>query len=120
MKQASEIVFIVDDDAFVREALSQVLLENGYQPVTMSKAEDVVSRDFPIRRVIIDIFLPGMGGIEGIAQVRKRWPDAKVIAISGGWGNMDKHKALEAAMRVGADRVLAKPFTNEALLEAVA
>ena len=38
----------------------------------------------------------------------------------GGWPNMDKHKALEAARSVGADFALAKPFTEEELLEAVA
>ncbi|NQU61281.1 MAG: response regulator [Rhodospirillales bacterium] len=115
-----ERVFIVEDDAMVRNVLSQVLLENGYLPVAMASAEDALSIETFVDRIIFDVFMPGMGGIEGIARFREQWPDAKVIAISGGWGTMDKHKALEAAKRVGADCVLAKPFTNEELLEAVA
>ena len=62
----------------------------------------------------------GYGGIEGIERTRAKWPNAKIIAISGGWPNMDKHKALEAARSVGADYALAKPFSEEELLEAVA
>ncbi len=120
IKIARERVFIVDDDAMVRNALSRVLEENGYLPVIMENAEALFSMDTPIRRIIIDIFMPGMGGIEGIALIREQWPNAKIIAISGGWMGEGEEKALEAAKRVGANTVLPKPFTDEVLLETLA
>ena len=120
MKIARDRIFIVDDDAMVRNALSRVLEENGYLPVIMEDAEAVFSLNTPIHTIIIDIFMPGMGGIEGIARIRKQWPDAKIVAISGGWMGEGEEDALEAAKMVGANTVLPKPFTDEVLLETLA
>ena len=120
MKIARERVFIVDDDTMVRDSLSRVLEKNGYLTVEIECAEDLFSMNTPIHRVIIDIFMPGMGGIEGIAQIREQWPDAKIIAISGGFMGKSKEDALEASKIVGADSILPKPFTDEELLMAVA
>ncbi len=120
MKIARNRVFIIDDDAIVRDTVSEMLENNGYLTVMAENMETVLSLNTPINTIIIDIFMPGLGGIEGIAQVREKWPDAKIIAISGGWEGMDKEKTLHAAKRVGADFVLAKPFMEEDLLKALA
>ena len=120
MKIARNRVFIVDDDAIVRDTVSEMLENNGYLTVMAENMETVLSLNTPVNTIIIDIFMPGLGGIEGIARVREKWPDAKIIAISGGWEGMDKEKTLHAAQRVGADYVLAKPFMEEDLLKALA
>ena len=120
MKIARERVFIVDDDAMVRDSLSRVLEKNGYLPVRLENAEAVFSLNTPIHTIIIDIFMPGMGGIEGITRIREQWPDAKIVAISGGYVGKSKEDALEASKIVGANAVLFKPFTNEVLLETLA
>ena len=120
MNNDRERVYIVDDDAMVRETLSNVLKENDYQPVIMGNAEAVLSLDTPIHTIIIDIFMPGIGGIEGIIRIREQWPDAKIIAISGGWMDEGEEDALKAAQKVGANSVLSKPITNEVLLETLA
>ncbi len=120
MKIARNRVFIVDDDAIVRDTVSEMLENNGYLTVMAEDMETVLSLNTPVNTIIIDIFMPGLGGIEGIARVREIWPDAKIIAISGGWEGMDKEKALQAAKRVGADFALAKPFMEEDLLKALA
>ena len=119
MKIARNRVFIVDDDAIVRKTVSEMLENNGYLTVMAENMETVFSLNTPINTIIIDIFMPGLGGIEGIQRVREIWPDAKILAISGGWKDMDKEKALEAAERVGADSILAKPFMEEDLLKAL-
>ena len=120
MKIARDRVFIVDDNALVREALSCVLGEKGYLPVLLENAEELLSMNTPIHTIIIDIFMPGMGGIEGIIRVREQWPDVNIVAISGGWMGEGEEDALKAAQRVGANSILSKPFTNEVLLETLA
>jgi CheY-like chemotaxis protein len=119
MKIARNRVFIIDDDAMLRDVISVMLEKNGYLTVTADSMEPVLSLDTPVNLIIIDIFMPGMGGIEGIQRVREKWPDAKILSISAGWKSMDKKKALEAAGQVGADFILAKPFTEEDLLKAL-
>ena len=119
MKIARNRVFIIDDEELFRIMISEILEKWGYHTVTASSMEQVLSQDTPVNLIIIDIFMPGMGGIEGIQRVREKWPDAKILSISAGWKSMEKKKALEAAEKVGADFILAKPFSEEDLLKAL-
>ncbi|NQV83177.1 MAG: response regulator [Rhodospirillales bacterium] len=120
MKIARERVFIVDDDALVRHALSQVLEDDGYDTIVLENAEAAFALNQPIRTIFIDIFMPGMGGVEGIARILEQWPEAKIIAISGGWMGEGMKDALKAAKKAGAHSVLLKPFTNKELYEVLA
>lgn len=120
MKKTSTFVLIVDDDANVRSAVREMLENNGYQTVMAERMETALSLDSSVdcRTAIIDVFMPGLGGIKGIVRLREKWPDIKIIAISGGWEDMNKQEtaaALENARRVGADFALAKPFLEEDL-----
>ena len=116
MKLARNRVFIVDDEPSILESLSQVLDDNGYLPVIAKDIESIFSLGTPLHTIIIDIFMPGMGGIEGIKKIRENYPDAMIIAMSGGWLDMDSEQALKAAKRAGADAILAKPFLADDLL----
>lgn len=120
MKIARNRVFIVDDEAIVCDEISEMMENNGYLTVMAESMEMVLSLDTPVNTIIIDIFMPGLGGIESIKRVREKWRNAKIIAISGGWEGMDKEKTLHAAKGVGADFALAKPFMKEDLLQALA
>jgi CheY-like chemotaxis protein len=69
--------------------------------------------------VITDIFMPMMNGIELVRAARARFPNVKVIAISGGW-QYEARDVLAAAKQTGADLVLRKPLPPATLVEAVA
>ncbi len=58
-----------------------------------------------------DIFMPGMGGIEGIRKIRDNFPDTVIVAMSGGWAGMSAENTISAAKKIGADACLEKPFT---------
>lgn len=116
-----KFILVIDDSSTIRILVGEMLSKHGYQTLEAETVElvftdmDRIAFDL----VVIDIFMPGMGGIEGIAKIRKKWPDIKIIAISAGVGVMDKEKALRAAAIQGADVTLAKPFTEEELIGAI-
>jgi len=119
MKARAKHVFIIDDEPLARETVADILQSNGFQTAMADDIESVLEFDMPLVSIVIDIFMPGVGGIEGIRRLREKWPDARIIAMSGGYGDVDKHQALAAAKRIGADDVLPKPFTEEDLLKAM-
>lgn len=105
-------ILIVDDSAIVRDVVAGMLEKKGYQTFIASDMEAALS-EFEIQSfevVVADIFMPGIGGIEGIKRLRESWPETKIIAISGGFHGHDKERALKAARKIGADQVLTKPF----------
>lgn len=115
------LVLVIDDDPGMTDLISFSLTDRGYQ-VVVSFAMEVALGQFEHMNydlVITDIFMNGMGGIEGIQRIRSMQPNTKIIAISGGYASMTPEKALQAASKIGADAALAKPFTAEELEQAV-
>ncbi len=116
-----KFILVIDDSSTIRTLVGEMLSKHGYQTLEAETVElvftDLGRIEFDL--VVIDIFMPGMGGIEGIAKIHKNWPDVKIIAISAGVGEMDKEKTLQAAALQGADMTLAKPFTEEELIGAI-
>jgi DNA-binding NarL/FixJ family response regulator len=70
--------------------------------------------------VVTDIFMPGMGGVEGIRQVRAAWAPVPIVAFSEGLDSrMPPDKALLAAQKTGADAILVKPLSEPRVMAAV-
>ena len=65
------------------------------------------------------MLMPERDGIETIAELRERWPQIKVLAVSAGARLLDADLLLRAAKTLGADATLRKPVENKALLAAV-
>ncbi len=106
-------VMVVDDDPHFADLVSQMLMEQGYNALvcaTFEAALDTFSRS-RIHIVITDIFMPGMGGIEGIQRLKQDFPGSKIIAMTGGWGGMSAADTVLAAKKIGANGGLQKPFT---------
>ena len=72
----------------------------------------------PTDLVISDIFMPHKEGLQTIKELRQDFPDAKIIAVSGG-GKVKGFDYLDDAELFGANRTLAKPFTGKDVLAAV-
>ncbi|WP_421861241.1 response regulator transcription factor [Parvibaculum sp.] len=66
--------------------------------------------------IVVDMLMGDMDGIETIRELRQLALDCPILAISGGGRIMDSGQPLYLARRLGADDILAKPFTFEALL----
>lgn len=113
-------ILIIDDDVAIRSMMSQILSSAGYQVSTAAdgKAGINLYRENPTDLIITDLVMPEKDGIELIMELRREFPQAKVIAMSGGsqYGNMDY---LKTARMLGALRVLDKPFEIDTLLQIV-
>lgn len=65
--------------------------------------------------IIVDMVLPGKDGVETIMDIRRSFPEARLVAMSG---EMNR-ELLGLARKVGAARCLTKPFSRQSVLEAV-
>lgn len=113
-------ILVIDDEESVRTVLRQMLEKEGYE---IEDAENgavglkLLHAHLP-DLIITDLFMPEKEGIETMIEVRKHFPQVKIIAISGG-GRTGKLDLLPMSESFGAQRTLAKPFERKELLETV-
>jgi CheY-like chemotaxis protein len=117
-------ILVVDDEKSVREALAALLRHEGYRVVVAENGHVAVEaiEAFTFDFIIVDIFMPGMNGLETIKVFRESAPNVPVIAMSGyasGSGFVD-NDFFHTAMEFGATCCLRKPFVREQLLDAIA
>ena len=107
-------VLVVDDDRAVRTALLVNLQKAGWEVVLATSGEDAfqVLREQPVDVVLTDVMMPGMPGIELLYQVRKHWPETRVLVMTGQGLVQD----AVAAMKAGADDYIIKPIPKDELL----
>ncbi len=113
-------ILVIDDDIQVRQMLKQTLQRAGYEVVDAADGNEGIKlyRDEPTDLVITDIIMPDKEGIETIMELKRDFPDVRIIAISSG-GRVVPGNYLEIARRLGVDRTFAKPFDRAELLEAI-
>ncbi len=106
-REASHIL-VIDDEEIIRNLLTDVLAEAGYEVTAVASAEEALKRvkEIPFEVVITDLKMPGMDGIEVLRKVKKVDSDISVIVITG-YATVET--AVEA-MREGAYDYLSKPF----------
>lgn len=111
-------ILIIDDDHAVRTVLRLTLSLSGHAVTEATNGREglaVLDRGDRPDLVLTDIIMPEIDGLELLWELRRRGSPVKVIAMSGG----DRAGAtdhLHKARLLGAQRVLAKPFTREVLL----
>lgn len=114
-------ILLIDDDDLLRDAIGDLLESEGYD-VTVAEDGNRGLESFQAVRpeiVITDIMMPDRDGIETIVALSKESPSPRIIAISGGGGQLDSLSYLKMAEQLGADRVLEKPFRAKVLLETI-
>jgi FixJ family two-component response regulator len=111
------IVFVVDDDAIVRGAISSLLLSVGQQVQQYGSAAELLQGILPevASCLILDIRLPGLGGLDLQVELAKAGVPIPIIFITG---HGDIPMSVKA-MREGAVDFLTKPFRDQDLLDAV-
>src|SRR5215469_7446902 len=117
MATAKPIVFVVDDDAWVRESLETLIRDEGWQPQTFASAQEFLDcpRALVPNCLLLDISLPGMNGLDLQKRIAIERTDMPIIFITG---SGDVPKSVQA-MKAGAVEFLTKPFNTEVLLTAI-
>lgn len=112
-------ILIIDDDENIRDFLEDVLSMSGFEVATASDGAEGVkkAKELLPEILITDIVMPEKEGIEVIMEIRKQHPEIKIIAMSGGTEHASLY--LDMAEKLGARRILPKPFTHNDILLAV-
>ena len=112
-------ILVIDDDPQVLGFICELLTRNGYKVFEAVHGRHGVKmlESNSVDLVITDLLMPEQEGVETIMEVRKHWPEIKIIAMSG--GSWESHDFLPIAERLGAKRTLKKHMTSEQLLSAV-
>jgi CheY-like chemotaxis protein len=116
---APAVILLIDDEEAFRSVLKQVLQNAGYDVVEASNGAEGIRyfHDQPADMIITDIIMPEKEGIETIIELKKTYPDVKLIAMSGGgWYGTDID--FDMAKKLGA-YTLNKPFALQELLDVV-
>jgi PAS domain S-box-containing protein len=122
-KQATEKmkkILVIDDEPQIRKMFRQILSEKGYTIIEACDGNEGIKqyRENQPDLVITDLVMPEKEGIETIIALRKEFPEAKIIAISGG-GRNHPDAYLHFAKTLGAERTFSKPLDWPELTEAV-
>lgn len=111
-------VMIVDDAAFMRMMLKDVLTKNGFEVVGEAEnGQKAVEkyRELTPDLVIMDITMPEIDGIQAVKLIRAESPNAKVIMCSA----MGQQAMVIEAIQAGAKDFIVKPFQADRVVEAV-
>lgn len=113
-------ILIIDDDEVLLAVVSMALSQHGHEVFRAKDGRQGVDLALatPLDLVITDIIMPVQEGVETITILRKELPQLPIIAMSGGVPSSPLY--LKIAGKIGAQRILAKPFGAEELLALIA
>ena len=107
-------ILVVDDEPIIREVLQEILTREGHALTMAPDAESGLKalQEGEYDLVLLDLMLPGMGGLETLKEIRELDPDLVVVMVTA-YGSVE---TAVQAMRMGAHDYLTKPFKNEDVL----
>ena len=111
------VVFVIDDDALLRDALSRLFRSIGLQVVTFASASEFLNHKLPPSPscLVLDVRLPGLSGIDFQSELAKADIDIPIVFMTG---HGDIPMSVRA-MKAGAIEFLPKPFRDQDILDAV-
>lgn len=113
----AKTILVVEDDAGLQKYLKELLLDNGYSVQTASDGIQALNlvQKLPPDLIVLDLALPNMSGEAVCLEVRKKYPELRVIILTAKDGVADIIHGLD----LGADDYMTKPFLADELLARV-
>ncbi|NCC51759.1 MAG: PAS domain S-box protein [Spartobacteria bacterium] len=112
----SETVLIVDDEAIVRQMVSDIIKDHGYTAICAGCGEDAVEelrqRNGTIDLILLDMVMPGMDGVETFCALKELNPDSRIL-LTTGFAEGDRCAGL---IKQGALGLVRKPYKSQDLL----
>jgi two-component system KDP operon response regulator KdpE len=114
MNETAIRILVVDDEPAIRRALRPPLMELGFQVAEASRGEEALQtlRAAPYDVVLLDLNMPGIGGMETLRRIRAFAPRMSVLMLTVRDQEEDKVEALDR----GADDYITKPFSTRELI----
>lgn len=108
---------IIDDSAFMRMMLKDILGKNGHEISEAENGRDGVEKYTNMKPdlVAMDIVMPEVTGIEAVREIMKNDPEASIIMISA----LGQEAMVKEALEAGAKDFIVKPFKKEKVVETV-
>src|ERR1044072_8392598 len=96
-------ICVIDDDDLICDHIAAMLTQAGYEVVSAgsAKAGLALIAEHQPDVVLVDIIMPDKDGVEVIAEIRRRWPDLRIVAMSAG-GQVGPTLYLQIAPTMGA------------------
>lgn len=110
-------VLVTDDAMFMRTILKNILVSSGHEVYEACNGLDLLNKYPEVKPdvVTLDITMPEMDGLQAVKELKKLYPEAKVIMCSA----MGQQPLVLEAMKGGANDFLVKPFEKGRVLEAI-
>jgi CheY-like chemotaxis protein len=110
-------ILVVEDDLLMREEIVESLGDEGYEPYGAASCKEALSlaEQHQFKVLVTDVRLPGIDGIDGLVELKKKQPNLRSLVITGFAGEDGVKKAFANEV----DDYLRKPFSVDALLAAV-
>jgi DNA-binding NtrC family response regulator len=110
-------ILVIDDEAIVRTSCERTLIPEGYEVRVASGGREGLSllEQEPFSLVLLDLKMPDIDGIDVLNTIKEKWPETKVVMITG-YSTVD---TAVQALRLGAFNFIEKPFTPDTLISAV-
>ncbi len=106
-------LLVVDDESEICDFLKMFFEDRGFTVATANsgqKALDLLDKVKP-HVILLDIHMPAMDGLAALREIKKGFPDAKVIMVTA----IETRDKIEEAMRLGADNYITKPLSLDYL-----
>ncbi|MCQ2461572.1 MAG: response regulator [Clostridia bacterium] len=111
-------IMVVDDAAFMRMMLKDILNEAGFNKIIEAKTGGEALIFFKVERpdvVLLDVTMPDTDGIDALVKMKEFNPDTKVIMCS----SMGQEDMVTDCFEKGADDFIVKPFKPERIIQAI-
>ena len=114
-------ILVADDEDSIRSLLEHFLTSAGHTVVAVGNAREacqaMARRSFDL--VITDVLMPDGDGLDLITELKKKQPNARILAMSGGGRYFEGSDYLRLAKGLGAHTAMMKPFTWQQLKDAI-
>jgi len=110
-------ILVIDDELIVRISCERTLTSEGYEVKSTASGKEgleLLERE-PFALVLLDLKMPDMDGIEVLKKIKNKWPETNVVMITG-YSTVD---TAVKTLKLGAFNYIEKPFTPDALVNAV-
>ncbi|MBN2126319.1 MAG: response regulator [Deltaproteobacteria bacterium] len=118
-KGGMEMILLVDDEQPIRALGEKILARFGYRVLTAPDGETALELllhgHVPVDLIILDLIMPGMGGVRFLREIRKTHPQVKIVVASGYSGDGLRQEAFGA----GAEAFITKPYEAKKILRTV-